>query len=333
MSDQFQDVLKLELEPIVRSADPVAAWRTARIRISNAEAGRAVAITDLMTDLDDVDITCRKLQLLEELVNDPSRTVVVLVEKSPAVLQDIIRPGVEAQDRGLWSRLAARFIIVDWRDAPAGAIAIESRPSAHANRRSDWLQQVLDEEGRYDRHVRQVCTDIGRSRAFQSSGLTAERLLDEITERVSSYYEHLWNSCCDDEKVVLSHVAQYGLANVVSRRALRRLLARRLLVKDPELRLMNRTFRDFILVPARLAQVVTFEGSAEPSTWDRLRLPLAMAATAAAAFLFTTQRDMFNDTVTVITGVAAAVPALAQAISKIARWDAPTSSLPPRANA
>jgi hypothetical protein len=331
MAGQFQDVLKLELGPIVRSADPIAEWRNARIRISNAEAGRAITIADLMTDLVDVDITFRKLQLLEELVNDSSRTVLVLVEKSPAVLQDIFRTGQEAQDRALWSRLAARFIVVDWRDAPAGAIAVESRSAGRAKQPIDRLQQVLDDEGRYDRHVRQVCSDIGRAKAFRSSALTPERLRDEITERVSTYYGQLWNSCGDDEKVVLAHVAQYGLANVVSRRALRRLLARRLLVKDPELRLMNRTFREFILAPVRLAEVATFEGSAEPSTWDRLRLPLAMTATAAAAFLFITQRDMFNETVTMITGVAATVPTLAQAISKIARWDAPVS--PPRANA
>ncbi|HEY7171149.1 MAG TPA: cache domain-containing protein [Vicinamibacterales bacterium] len=331
MSDQFQDVLKLDLGAIVRSADPVAEWRGARIRISNAEAGRAVAIADLLTDLDDVDTTCRKLQLLEELVNDSSRTVVVLVEKSPAVLQDIVRPGQEAQDRALWSRLAARFIVVDWRDAPAGTIAVESRSAGGAEEPADPLQQVLDDEGRYDRHVRQVCADISRSKGFRSWALTPERLRDEITERVSTYYEQLWNTCCDDEKVVLAHVAQYGLANVVSRRALRRLLARRLLVKAPELHLMNRTFRDFILAPAKLAQVAQLEGSAEPSTWDRLRLPLAVTATAAAGFLFITQRDMFNETVTMITGVAATVPTLAQAISKIARWDAPGS--PPRANA
>jgi hypothetical protein len=331
MASQFQDVLRLDLGAIVRSADPAADWRAARIRISNADASGAVAIADLMTDLNDVDITWKKLQLLEDLVNDPSRTVVVLVEKSPTVLQDIIRPGQEAQDRGLWSRLAARFIVVDWRDAPAGTIAVESRAAAHAKGTTDHLQQVLDDEGRYDRHVKRVCTDIGGSKAFRSAGLTVERLLDEITERVSSYYEHLWNTCCDDEKVVLSHAAQYGLANVISRRPLRRLLARRLLVKDPELRVMNRTFRDFILAPTRMAQVAVLEGSAAPSTWDRLRLPLAVTATAAGAFLFITQRDMFNETVTMITGVAATVPTLAQAISKIARWDAPAS--PPRANA
>ena len=71
---------------------------------------------------------------------------------------------------------------------------------------------------------------------------------------------------------------------------------------------MNQTFENFILAPDIVRQVAQLEGVAGPSTWDRVRVPFALAATSAGAFLFPTQRDMFNQTVIVVTALAAAVP-------------------------
>ena len=118
---------------------------------------------------------------------------------------------------------------------------------------------------------------------------------------------------------MLGHVAQDGLTNAATRRLVRRLLVRRLLTKDPDLRLMNRTFRNFILSPSTMRQVAQLEGVAEPSTWDRLRIPFALAAAAAGVFLFSTQRDMFNETVTVVAAVGAAVPTVLRAVTAIVR--------------
>jgi hypothetical protein len=127
----------------------------------------------------------------------------------------------------------------------------------------------------------------------------------------------VWSTCSDDDKLVLVHVAQQGLANAASRRVVRRLLMRGLLFKDPGLRVMNETFKRFVLGPQCRAEVRCFEGEAEPSTWDRLRMPLALGAASAGAFLFVTQREVFDSTLTTVAGITAAVPTVIRLASLV----------------
>jgi hypothetical protein len=170
------------------------------------------------------------------------------------------------------------------------------------------LESVLVQEGLASPFVKRVCDDIRASRLYSEGALTRDQILDEIEERTSSFYARVWSTCSSDEKLVLGHVAQQGLANAASRRVVRRLLVRGLLFKDPSLRLMNETFKRFVLSTPCRAEVASVEGEADPSTWDRLRLPLALGAASAGAFLFVTQREVFDSTLTTVAGVTAAVP-------------------------
>jgi hypothetical protein len=349
VASRLRDMSVLTLGPIARSDDSSAAWRQALMKLSQDDVGHALVITDLDADLDAVDLTRTKLELLEELVNDPTRTVVVLLKIPPATFQDSIRRGRDATLMEMWSRLFKAFVMVDWRSGakrmqepkPAPDVPQQTPgPSIRvvdASGRWNWREwrrphqpvdeqtlpgQILDVEGRYDRFIRSICEDIRRSEAFRSGTLTAEQILDEIDDRAATYYQRIWISCSDDEKVVLGHVALHGLTTAASRRVVRRLLARRLLTKDPQLRLMNRTFKNFMLSPDIQRQVLALEGSAEASTWDRLRVPFALSVVAAGVFLFTTQRDMFNQTVVAVTALAGLVPTVLRTAALIAQRDA-----------
>jgi hypothetical protein len=140
--------------------------------------------------------------------------------------------------------------------------------------------------------------------------MSEDQLLEELEERAGSIYRNVWHSCDQDERVVLEHVAQYGLTSTTSRRVVRRLLAKGLLRKDPELRLMNRSFRRFVLEEERRREVVLLESQAGPSLWDRLRLPLGAGALIGVTFLAATQREAFNATLTMATGLTGLVPML-----------------------
>jgi len=342
MAARIQGASVLELGAIGRDPNPATAWRHALMKINSTESG-ATVVTDIDDDVEDLEITYSKLELLEELVNDPSRTIVVLSKNPPAILSDSVRRAQpdSAPDKARWTQMLKAFVVLDWRDAPVvSPVAISVAPSRVSGWRR-WIPRIrpagsdsalrthealLSREGQPDRFLRRICDDIRESDAFKSGFLTREQILDEIEERASGYYRRVWESCSDDEKVVLGHVALVGLANAASRRVVRRLLVRRLLTKDPDLRLMNRTFRLFVLSPANRAAVVRLEGMAEPSTWDRLRLPLVILASAAGVFLYTTQRDVFTSTVAMVGGVTTAVPAIVRALSLIAQRQQPTTT-------
>jgi hypothetical protein len=336
MEAQIRGASALRLGPIVASAAPEAEWRRALLRIDRADGGRAILVSDLDTETEDLDVLRRKLLLLAELVENPARTVVVLSQTPLSTLNDAVCRDACAggPDPARWQRAQQAFIVLDWRDAPsevppldvtleeplpAGwrgwAARLSPRRWRRSTRRtSEWL---LAREGRPSPTLRRICDDIRASQAHQAGTLTCEQVLDEIEERALGYYRRVWNACSGEEKIVLTHVARQGLANAASRRVVRRLLVRGLLFKDPGLRLMNDTFARFVRSSVCRTEAARLEGEAEPSTWDRLRVPIGVAAGSAGIFLYLTQRETFDATLSVIGGVTAAIPIVFRTVSLI----------------
>ena len=180
------------------------------------------------------------------------------------------------------------------------------------------VRALLDAEGRSHPFVNRVCAELRQSEAAQKGQLTREQALDEIEERAAQCYRNIWMSCSEDEKVVLSHIAQHGLANASVRTVVRRLLGRRLLHKDPALRPMNETFRRFVLSKECWRQVTVLETAGGPSAWDRLRVPLAVGVVGVGVFLFATQKELYNAILGVTTAAAVSVPTLIRAIGLLA---------------
>lgn len=81
---------------------------------------------------------------------------------------------------------------------------------------------------------------------------------------------------------------------------------------------MNDTFRRFILTRECTDQVAALERADGPSTWDRLRVPLAAAVVAAGVFLFATQKELYNAIVGMTTAAAVSVPTLIRAVGMLA---------------
>jgi hypothetical protein len=80
--------------------------------------------------------------------------------------------------------------------------------------------------------------------------------------------------------------------------------------RDPNLRLMNQSFARFVMEAERTREVAALERQAEPSLWDRVRIPLGISAVFAVGFLLVTQRQAFDTTLSMAVGVSAAVPTL-----------------------
>ncbi len=338
MADQLTGAFILRVTPIVTSASPAVEWRKARVAIGEAGPGRAIVIPDVDEARDQVEVMHAKMCLIEELAADPVQTVVLLSRFSPQVLAASVWGASENQTNAeRWQELFSRFVPVDRRESPetvrgAYVVTVDPAPSGWRHRLTHmmsrwvgverptgWRHALLVEEGRPNRALRRICADLYESEAFQSGSLTYEQILDEVEERAAPIYRREWQNCTSEERVVLEHIAQHGLANAACRRVVRRLLVKGLLRKDPDLRLMNQTFQRFVLGPDRRREVMRLEGAAEPSLWDRLRVPLGLGATGALVFLVMTQREAFDATVTVAAGVTTAVPTLLRLTSMLAQ--------------
>ena len=202
----------------------------------------------------------------------------------------------------------------------------------------DWsARKTLRNEEAGDAFVSAVCESIrcrpeaspseadGRSGASATGSttkstlrLSSDQILDEVAERTDAWYRRLWRSCTADEQLVLAEIASEGFVNHKSRRTVRRLLRRGLIAKDPSFRLMNKTFRRFVLSPACQHDIHAIEGASDPSSWDRFHAPFFAVLIGAALYFLVTQREMFNATIATLTTVGAALPVLTRMLALVA---------------
>jgi hypothetical protein len=225
---------------------------------------------------------------------------------------------VDAGLRRWWRALAEavrRPFTASGRVAPP---SLASRPSP--------AEALVHAEQRAHLDLAGACDQVRRQDAFRERRMGHDEILEAIQEGAEPVYAKLWKRCSDDEKLELRHIAQFGLASPGNARAVRGLIARRLVTKDPNLRLMNRTFRRFVLsslspghVPQR--DVARIESSLTPSSWERYSSLFVIVATGATAFLFITQRDAYNATIGAVVTLTTQLPNILKMVSALAQRD------------
>jgi hypothetical protein len=138
-----------------------------------------------------------------------------------------------------------------------------------------------------------------------------DEIVEEVFIQASTYYKLLWESCTPTEKLTLTHLAIDGFVSP-NDPDLAQLVRRGLIVRDPEVRLMNRSFRYFVLGVCRLDDdVAETEGQArKSSSWQYMKVALIVAVAGLMIFLFATQRDLYNSTLVAVTSIAAGLPAI-----------------------
>lgn len=308
----------LDISAVARAEHPQREWRRTLLRLTRTDdAGVAIVVLNLEDDLEEAEIVERKIGFLDTLVKDDSfRSVIVLSQRSPFEIAETLGAGPLRQQ---WRQLLQAFVLMDWRPAPARqpAGAPDETPVDEPPRSRPAFAFLRAEAACGDRYVAQICQALIRSLGSDPA-MTREQVFDELADRTAHYYRRIWNACSDEDKVTLGHVAQDGLVPWSGRRAVRRLLAKGLLRKDPELRLLTATFRAFVLAKPRMAEAQRVEARELPSTWDQLQMPLAFVLVSAGVFLFVTQKELYNALLGTTTAAAVSIPALVKAVSSLA---------------
>jgi hypothetical protein len=223
---KFLDVSFAEL-------DRSSGWDAMLETIDGSTAGANVRVTDFEFGINDPAINDRKLQWLERLMLLPDRTVILVSSVSPAFIMTTPPPAMAMRAAVLWyfdrwRALLDRFVTVTAADLQLSHEEWVRQQEMHSTTRlamkaPSWLEH----ETEYNSFLRALRKELDPNAERQ-------HLLDEIGERARTYYAGLWESCHDDDKLLLYHLARNGLANGRNRRTLRRLIARRTRAPRPE---------------------------------------------------------------------------------------------------
>ena len=122
--------------------------------------------------------------------------------------------------------------------------------------------------------------------------ITEEKMILKIRELAQPYYNKLLNSCSRKEKYVLYDMAQDMLVNANNLEAIDSLLKKGLLVYDGAFKLMNESFRDFILTAVNREELELYVNTLSPK-WRSYKTPLLLIALGVAVF-FAFQEDFLG---------------------------------------
>jgi hypothetical protein len=292
-------------------------WSSVLETLDSSVTGRNVRIVDFEYGINDGVINEEKLRWLERLLALPDRTVIVVSSVSPAYIMTTPAPAQPPAEESSsyferWRSLLDRFVCVteeelELRDDEwnrRNTFRTVSRLSASEPK--TWL----DKETQYNSFLRRLRTEIDPSAAADR-----KHLIDEISERAETYYAGLWSNCRDDEKLLLYHIAKNGLANARNRRILRRLIARGLVRRGPNLELFSETFRLYVLGAARRQNLVSRAAADRAgSTWDSLRMPFFIIIVSFLLLLFATQKDLLTTTTALATALTTGLPVMMKLI-------------------
>lgn len=317
-------------------------WTAALTELDQVPPDEFVLVDHFEHGVSDRQLNEKKLWLIEELVQVHRRKLIVLSTTGPAPLLREPRAGestakgdegptVEQRWAGL---LTSSFVVVNhdlrfesqadaasnapgrvtkWEAALSGKWIwrLKHLPAYLHTRRHRALRSTLDREYAANPYLLPIYDDVSRLITRRGEeGFDKEELFEEFGARAASYYEGLWACCSPVEKLVLEHLGEEGFANYKDGKAVRRLISRGLIRRDPHLRVMNETFRRFVISTRCRREVGEVEKRTMKSAWDHFRRPFLIALSIALILFVTTQKQRFDSMMALIVGVTGIIPSL-----------------------
>ena len=199
-------------------------------------------------------------------------------------------------------------------------------PSVEQRHQGNWIHRsMILRECSMSPRLLTIGADVFRE-SLTDVPLSAEDLLAEIGIAAEPYYHTLWATCSREEKLALQQLAQEDVVNPANGPVIERLLASGLVHRAPTFRLMNETFRRFVLQAVSPDDLRTWEREGVELPWISYASSIGSFAVVAAAVLFLTQQQLLDAWI-------GYVPALVPAATTLGKMFATGSSKPATGNA
>ncbi|MGA8806404.1 MAG: hypothetical protein WB973_00910, partial [Thermoanaerobaculia bacterium] len=307
-------------------------WSAALETLDSTEAGRNIRVIDFEYGINDGAINEKKLRWLERLLMLSDRTIIMASAVSTSYMPTTPPPAAMLPEEtaayfARWTTLLQCFVTVTAEELDLRHEEWERRNALRtvsmlsAAEPKSWLQKETAHNAFLRRLYNELEAEANLRRTLQMSDPDTDqrRLLDELCERAETYFAGLWSSCREDEKLLLYQLAHNGLANGRNRRTLRRLMARGLVRRNPNLELFSESFRLYVLEAAERENIVTIaRENRGASTWDSLRLPFFVIIISFLLVLFATQKDMLTTTTALATALTTGLPILMKLVGAFA---------------
>jgi len=128
-----------------------------------------------------------------------------------------------------------------------------------------------------------------------------------VYEQALEDYRKLWAQCTKYEKAALFQLAKTGFLSIVHA-AIPLLLEKRVVLRDPAPRLMNQSFRQFVL--SQEEEIAKLREEVSEGTWNLLEWPIGVTLALILAGLMYTQEELPSALSALVAGVPVLLPTI-----------------------
>jgi hypothetical protein len=300
------------------ASDETADQAKFRQGICEAAAANRIAILDnFEVRLTDGDSRIEKLTLLEALVYAHHSSVYVLTSIEPLLLMESLLSLGPYTDElqaemNRWVRILGNFERYVFQDdspnpgfyeaASEVVLRCDTMDIGESTKRE--LCETFEAELRPTLFLRRCAPHVNLEKLdFTNSLDFEESLVSQLREMADGYYRVIWLNCTSDERLALYQLAKDDWLNPLNKVAISHLLRKRLIGKvvpgdarttDGAYRLMNVSFRAFVLEAVTERELAVWEKQQNLGLWPALRMALVLSLVLVALFISYVRRDIFD---------------------------------------
>lgn len=262
----------------------------------------------------------QKLKLLTAVCIDLNKTVVITSSMQPAVIFDYYEKKIgdlryvfhqnKERDKDLWQELKEyKRALRMWKNLFSG-FSIQYLPLQHTNLTPFvTLPPVVEAELNHGYYLNSLKDNLVTTDLTLATSFEREEFVLRVEEKAEPYYYSLWNSFSNEEKLVLFDLAKDRFVNIKNQQVLRSLLHKGVIVFKNSLRIMNRSFNNFILKVVKEDEEIEMEKQLkQKGVWQMVQLIMIIVFIGIAAFIALAQQNLlhnFNTLITAIGGITA----------------------------
>jgi hypothetical protein len=293
--------------------------RTCLLRLGSSvrDQRRVVVLDHFDFNMNERRSNVTRLQLLERLLYEEERRVIILSSLDPVTYLADSEFGVLADNNQ-----AAAALLVRWKQVMSSfrpVILITdptrkkleedcervSQESKEAKRLAEWVRKECE----HTPYLREVGLNV-LAKPRPGGECNLRQLQQEVGACVRSYYEALWSTFTRGERLVLYQLSHDGWANPKNDLAILQLRRKGILCTKPMLRIMNESFRVFATKAQDQNEIGEWEREGKESSWRTVRFSLVTIAFTLAVWLLYVQKDLFQAAIGYIVALGAAVAAI-----------------------
>lgn len=300
-------------------------------QVTIAESTDVIALDEFDANLNDIEVVRRRVELLERLFREERRVIVLFVNTEP--LNFINATFDDEKHAALLARVAAtlaRFQLtyyddgkrVDGDKTSVGTRIVSTlkgqpakrRQSAEMSERLHWRRKLIAKECRHP-DLWGIRDELLRDDMLPKvQELSEAQIIQQVQNRASSIYQHMWSRCTRVEKFTLIELARGNPVNPNNWDSARRLRVRGYVRLDPFYRIASESLRQFVIRMERTEDVDSWRAG-DPGAWDQIKVPLIIVFIGVLAFLALTQPNLFNNVFAFLAAGAATFPFIVSALT------------------